>query len=212
MLTHCYSGLVFIVLIFMVRSCQDKKNEAVKHIFYLHGRIIELHGKDAVSPLYGKYHFDDIVSTLSNNKNIVYAPIRTGGTDFIIFAEQTSNQIDSLLQAGVSARNISVIGASKGGIIAMYISHINPHPINYILLGANTEVIELEYDWQLHGRVLACIEESGQVANRSYNYWKARSPNLKELKEIKLTTGLGHGFLYKPLPEWVTPTKAWIEK
>lgn len=211
MFTRSFSGIVFMLLMLTAQSCQNKKNEADKHIFYLHGRIIELQGKDAVSPIYGKYHFDDIVAAFSNKGSTVHAQVRNEETGFTEFAEQTSNQIDSLIQAGVSARNITVVGASKGGIMAMYISHLNSKPIKYVLLGANTESIEQENDWQLHGHILAFIDESDQVANRSYAYWKARSPHLKELKEIKLSTGLGHGFLYKPLDEWVKPAKTWIE-
>jgi hypothetical protein len=32
---------------------------------------------------------------------------------------------------------------------------------------------------------------------------------LPAVREIVLRTGLGHGFLYRPLPEWMTPALAW---
>jgi hypothetical protein len=30
------------------------------------------------------------------------------------------------------------------------------------------------------------------------------------VREIVLRTGLGHGFIYRPLPEWVNPAVEWI--
>ncbi len=30
-------------------------------------------------------------------------------------------------------------------------------------------------------------------------------------QEIRLTTGLEHGFLYRPLVEWIEPALAWAE-
>ena len=92
----------------------------------------------------------------------------------------------------------------------MYISHINTSPINYILLGANTLVIERENDWKLHGRILAFIEQSDKIAHQDYNYWRKNSPDVKVIKELRLDTGLGHGFLYKPIKQWLVPTKDWI--
>ena len=32
---------------------------------------------------------------------------------------------------------------------------------------------------------------------------------IKHFKEIELNTGMGHGFLFKPLKEWIEPTIKW---
>ena len=34
---------------------------------------------------------------------------------------------------------------------------------------------------------------------------------INHYKEIELNTGLKHGFLYKPLAEWVEPVVRWAE-
>lgn len=36
--------------------------------------------------------------------------------------------------------------------------------------------------------------------------------NVTKFKEIELTTGLKHGFLFKALPEWIKPTITWVKE
>jgi hypothetical protein len=35
---------------------------------------------------------------------------------------------------------------------------------------------------------------------------------INEWKEIELNTGLKHGFLFRPIKEWVDPTIAWAKR
>jgi len=45
-----------ILILTVLNSCISKSlKESNKHIFYLHGRIIEMQGKDAFSETFGKY-------------------------------------------------------------------------------------------------------------------------------------------------------------
>lgn len=179
------------------------------HIFYLHGRIIELQGINAISEDYGPYLYTDIIDSLSIENAIVYAQVRTEQTDFYDFCQQISHQVDSLINIGVNSQNISVIGASKGGVMAMYISHLNMHPINYILLGANNDAIE-NYEWNLHGNILGIYEKTDTIAGKNYHEWIIRSNNVNQFVEIELNLELGHAFLYSPLLDWLKPTLNWI--
>jgi hypothetical protein len=60
------------------------------------------------------------------------------------------------------------------------------------------------------GRLLA-IREASDESSGQCPAWK----NDRELysmlfaREIVLDTGLSHGFLYRPLPEWVGPVVEW---
>jgi len=183
----------------------------MKHIFYLHGRIIEIQGINAISEKFGKYEYNKIIDSLKSTGAIVHNELRTEQTDFQAFCKSTSNEIDELIESGVNSTNITVIGASKGGIMAMNISNMNPHPINYILLAANNEQIELQHQWNLHGRILGIYEKSDSVANKNYNHWINESTNAIEFNQIEINTGLGHGFLYRPINEWLEPAKKWIK-
>ena len=65
----------------------------------------------------------------------------------------------------------------------------------------------VKHIFYLHGKF---IEQSDKIAHQDYNYWRKNSPDVKVIKELRLDTGLGHGFLYKPIKQWLVPTKDWI--
>ncbi|MEL7120340.1 MAG: hypothetical protein AAFO07_12890 [Bacteroidota bacterium] len=179
------------------------------HIFYLHGRIVEEQGKNAVHEEYGAYQYDQIIDSLKQLGK-VHNEVRTTDTDFYEFAEKISGEINELIAAGVPELKITVVGASKGAVMAMYISHINESNIKYVLLGANNDALEQQYDWRLHGYVLGIYDITDEVAGKPYRYWKSRSYEAQRFQQIKLETGLGHGFLYQPLKEWLEPAEKWV--
>ncbi len=194
----------------LLHACQSKPT-AQKHIFYLHGRIIEIQGTDAVSEKFGRYAYYDIIDSLNNTGAIIHNEIRNKNTDFQEFSIKTSNEINQLVSNGVEPENITIIGASKGAVMAMNISNMNVHPINYVLLGANNAQIENENDWNLHGRILGIYEKSDAIAGKNYTYWIDVSSNAIEFNQLEINTGLGHGFLYRPIAAWLLPTKAWMK-
>jgi hypothetical protein len=61
----------------------------------------------------------------------------------------------------------------------------------------------------LHGNVLS-IYESSDVAGTCDSYFHDAT-GLQDHEEIALHTGLAHGFIYRPLREWVEPTTRWAE-
>ncbi len=196
-------------LLLSILACSSQIKEQ-KHVFYLHGRIVELQGINAYSERYGHYEYTKIIKALKAEEWIVYNEVRTATTDFDSFCTKVSLQIDSLINKGIAPSDITVIGGSKGAIMAMNISNRNPSPINYVLLGGNNEQVETENDWNLNGRILGIYEKTDQIANKSYQYWIQQSTNAKIFKEIEINTGLGHGFLYRPLNNWFLPAKEWV--
>jgi hypothetical protein len=94
--------------------------------------------------------------------------------------------------------------------MAMQVAHINENPIKYVLLGANSSNTEQLFEWSLHGSILGIYESSDDIADRDYSYWMRRSPEAEQFEQLELQTGLGHGFLYRPITEWLVPAKKWI--
>ncbi len=181
----------------------------IRHIIYLHGRIVELQGKAAFSEEHGKYELDSILVALKNGNAQVYCELRPENTEVTPYAQKVSRMIDSMIRTGIVPKDISVIGASKGALIAATTSNINAQPINYILMGGNNTTIEQENDWRFHGRILCIYDPSDTIAGKNYDHWKARSPEAKAFEQIKLSEKLGHGFLYHPLPSWTVPAIKW---
>lgn len=201
--------LLILILLFSAHTACSAPPSS-KHIFYLHGRIIELQGIHAVSERYGAYEYENIIKALTQENTIVHSDVRTDPVDFNAYCEKVVVQIQDLLDEGILAKDITIIGASKGAVMAMYIAHLSEANINYILLGANNDVIEQENDWNLHGRILGIYEKSDQVAGKNYQYWIERSKASSQFEELALDTGLDHGFLYRPIDAWLQPAKAWI--
>ena len=200
-----YKLSVFILLI----SCSPKQ-ESMKHIFYLHGMIIEVQGINAVSDQFGPYEYTSIVDSLKATGAQVHSEVRTDKTDFFEFGKKISNEIDALIAKGVTPEDITVIGASKGGMIAMYISDINTNNVNYVLLGSSSDYSQKTFDFNLHGNILGIYEKSDDVAGNDYQHWIDKSTNAKSFEQLQINTGLGHGFLYTPNKAWLDPARKMI--
>ena len=201
-----------LVLTTILLSWNSKHSEInkTKHIFYNHDQIIEIQGKNAISEEFGKYEFDNIIKAIKVENSIVHAEIRNTNVDVKEYAHYVSKQIDSLIKTGVQPIDITVIGASKGAIIASTISHINTNSINYVLLAGNNDYQEANNDWEFHGQVLGIYDASDEIAGKKYDHWKNKKNHTTKFEQLELKTNLGHGFLYKPLKDWIQPTKNWI--
>ena len=90
----------------------EKPDRSVRYVFYLHGRILETQGRQAVSPDFGPYEYDAILGALAARGFTVISEVRTGdaGQEFV---DKVVTQVRRLRRAGVPAAHIGVIGASK---------------------------------------------------------------------------------------------------
>lgn len=199
------------VILSACNSPAPKKADIEKHVFYIHGRIIEEQGEEAFSEVYGKYELDSIIQALSIEKTHVHYEIRKSNVDPRQYALKISKQVDSLVNLGIEPNSISVIGASKGAIIASNISDLNHWPINYVLIAGNNDYQETHNNWKFHGQVLAIFDSSDEIAGKNYNHWKKKENFCTKFEQIELNLDLGHGFLYKPLESWIRPTKKWLK-
>jgi hypothetical protein len=178
------------------------------YVFYLHGRIVEQQGENAVSPDFGRYEYRSILEALAASGGTVISELRPNGTAVGPYARKVAKQIRGLLAAGVPATSITVIGASKGGAIALRISQSLPTAgIGYVLLGSCNEGSPVS---KLHGDVLSIYEHSDPIG-RSCGPSFAKSPELGKHRELEIESGLRHGFLYRPIAQWLDPALRWIQ-
>ena len=187
------------------------------YLFYLHGKIIEDQGLPAVSPIYGEYEYDAILEKLSMPGYVVFSEQRTEDTDGAKYAARIEGQIADLIAAGVPASQITVAGASKGAGIAIYVSHyLNNQDLNYVLLGGcppdDTEML-INHGIYLSGNVLSIYDSADELAGSCQELFAlSEGRGISRYGEIVLHVGTGHGILYHPLDEWITPLFQWIEK
>ena len=190
---------------------------AERYMFYLHGKIIEDQGIPALSPDFGEYEYRAILEELSENGFVVISEPRQKNTDVEEYAEKIIGQITTLLNRGVPAESITVLGASKGAAIAIYISHLLENDeMNFVIM-AICHPDEVEYFKQnqvsLHGNILSIYDSSDEFAGSCQElFLYSESRGVLKYEEIILDVGLGHGILYQPMEVWVTPVIQWIRK
>ena len=192
----------------VVPHAPERPDAAGRYLFYLHGRIVEDQGVDAVSPEHGEYQYSAIVQQLATEGFTVISEVRPPDTDPEVYADAVARDVRHLLGAGVSPRNITVIGASKGAVIAMLVSSRLTAAIRYVVLANCNEYIFRTYSMNLHGHVLSIYEASDELGQTCRPLFD-RSPELGQRHEIRLTTGLRHGFIFRPLESWLRPAVAW---
>ena len=195
----------------------DSIDPAKQYMFYLHGKIIEDLGIPAISPDFGEYEYGAILEKLSNYGFVVISEQRPKDTDAADYAGKIIAQITMLLDAGVLAKNITVLGASKGAAIAIYISHLLENDeVNFVIM-AICHPDEVEYLKQnhiyLHGNILSIYDAGDEFAGSCRELFSmSEGKGISKQDEIILDIGLGHGMLYKPLDEWIAPVVQWLEK
>lgn len=187
----------------ILQTVPTKPDSNGNYLFYLHGLIVEEAGIRPKSEEHGYYEYELIVSELAREGFIVISEPREKGTEVIPYAKKVVSQVENLLENGVVPANITVVGASKGGVIAAYVSCILcEKDINFVFLAGLFEKCLVDESLKLYGNVLSIHDSSDKLSITPSLYFQ-RSEGLGNFKEIVLSLGLGHGVIYKPYREWM---------
>ncbi len=179
------------------------------YLFYLHGRIIEDKGVRPTSARFGVYEYEKILETLRDRDFRVISEARPSGADAVTYADKVIGQVRGLLDAGVPASQITIIGASKGAFITLVVSSKLGIPeIGYIPMAICSPSTNQEISSPLSGRVLSIYDFKDTMAGTCQPLFE-RSSRLTAHEELVLRVGTGHGILYRPLAEWIDPAVRW---
>ncbi|MBN2342261.1 MAG: hypothetical protein JXX29_06890 [Deltaproteobacteria bacterium] len=172
-------------------------------LYYLHGQIVEGSDGRPRSDAHGFYEYEEIVETFSIMGFDVQSEVRPKHTRVADYAKKIAAEIEQRIQSGVPEQHITVVGASKGGMIAATVSHLLKRPhIRFIILAGLFPSLYESDGITLSGEVLS-IHDSADNFAISPDLFFDNSPLLTRKKSIITKTGLGHGLLYKPYPIWV---------
>ena len=215
------------------------------YMFYLHGKIIEDQGIPAISPEFSEYEFEAILEKLSSYGFILIGEKRAQNTNPEVYARKVVDQVNiktnenhysrtkqetnSRRNYGVGygycapgdergrASDISVVGASKGAGITIYVSNILKNKeINYVLLAIchpDQVLFFIQEGISLEGNVLSIYDSNDQFAGTCQELFTySKGSGVGRFDEIVLEIGIGHGILYQPFDEWILPTVHWADK
>ena len=190
----------------------DNPDSRKPYLFYLHGLIVEEAGIRPKSEEHGYYEYELILQELARAGFIVISEAREQGTQVTTYAENIAAQIKKLLAGDVPPGNITVVGASKGGVIASYVSAmLQEKEIRYVFLAGLFEKCLQDQNLKLYGKILSIHDRSDKLSITPSLYFQ-RSEGLGHFKEIVLSLDIGHGLIYRPYREWVDPLLDWVKK
>ncbi|WP_264537150.1 YqiA/YcfP family alpha/beta fold hydrolase [Flavobacterium sp. N1736] len=203
--------LFTVLSVFICFSQEKTSNKDQRYIFFLHNKFIEENALDVAHPEYGKAEYNEIVASYKKDNFIVFSEIRSKNTNAAKYAEKVVKQIKKLIKQGISPNKITVIGTSKGGYIAQYVSTYLANPdVNFVFIGCFRdsdikEIPEINYC----GNILTIYEESDIFGVDASKRKETSKLKINHFKQIELHTNLKHGFLFKALNAWIAPSKKW---
>ena len=189
-----------------------------RHLIYLHGRIVqEQQSARPRHPQFGYYELEKILNVFRERRFEVSGEIRPKAATVSESADKVVAQVRRLLESGVAADHVTVVGASMGASIALQAAaRLQKPDVRFCVLGAclseTVRSLLAEEGKAPSGHVLS-IREASDDSTSACRPWKNDLDSRSGLvvREIVLSTGLKHGFLFLPIPEWVNPVVEWAD-
>lgn len=206
--------LVFPAQAISFDDAMKKVDPNARYLFYLHGAIVEKQGKNASSPRYGAYQYDDIVEHFEDRGLVVIEEVRTP-VNHHKYAGRIAKQVQRLKAAGVPSSHITISGFSKGGYIALLLASSMGDPnLGYVIMAGCgkgkyafgfEQFLKKKRGARLKGRIFSIYASSDMDAGSCRPAAEQSSGSGLTFKERRLKSGKGHGLFYQPRPEWITP-------
>ena len=196
------------------KDVPDAIDSNARYLFYMHGFAIELGGPRARS-----YNYSGILNDIAKRGFVTIGEKRTRVQNEV-YAEKVAGQVRKLLAVGVPAKNITVAGHSKGGMIAMMVMSMLANPeIGYVNFagcgrkgsgfGGHLQFAQNRAS-MARGLLLSAYDRSDQIAGSC-------KPALDKMSKAVVTEqvleiGGGHELFYTPKAEWLDILQAWAER
>lgn len=203
------SLLMLILFCSTIFSCVKENND--NFIFFLHNRFLEEHELDELHTEFGRTEYLEIINEFKKREFKVISEKRNGNVNAREYAIGIVSKIDSLIKNGTEPKKITVVGTSKGGYIAQYVSTLANNPnLNFVFIASfrNSDIQNIP-EINYCGNILTIYEKTDPFGVSALEREKTSTCEIKHFKEIELNTKMGHGFLFKPLKEWIEPTIKW---
>lgn len=195
----------------IVSSVPREVDKSARYLFYVSGYIVAAGNTRPTSPRFGVYEYQQILDTFKERGFVVVSEARRQSTEIEPYAAKVAAQVKQLLNADVPPRNITVVGASQGAWIAMLVStYVSNRNLNYVFIAGCAAGDGLLRLVNLHGNVLFITERTDVPG--SCRRFRDDAQGISDYHTIEVNTGLKHGFLFRPLKEWIDPAVEWAQR
>jgi len=211
-LSKLFSLVFFFLFLSFSGFSQEKNfNKDQRYVFFLHNAFVEENPLNVAHVEYGRAEYNEILDSYRKDNFIVFSEIRSKNTNGAKYAKKIEKQIKALLKKDVSPNHITVIGTSRGGYIAQYVSTYLKNPnVNFVFIGCYRDSdIEDIPEINFCGNILTIYEKSDIYGVSAIKRKETSKLKINHFKEIELNTNLKHGFLYKASDDWIAPSKKW---
>jgi pimeloyl-ACP methyl ester carboxylesterase len=199
-----------------IATCAAAAETDARHLIYLHGRIVQ--DQQSARPRHaewGYYELEQILAAFRERGFVVSGEIRPRDATLDQSAERVAEQVRALRASGVALERITIVGGSMGAAIAFRAAIRLQEPgLRVAVLGAcmasTLPHLVAEYGRAPAGNFLT-VRETSDKTSEPCPAWQddvVRYPSLRA-REVVISTGQDHGFLYRPLPEWLEPFTQW---
>jgi len=208
------------VAVFLAGSAASVAADAAppRYLIYLHGRIVqEQQNARPRHPQFGYYELEKILDAFRERGFVVSGEIRPRSASVSDSADLVVAQVRRILGSGVPADRVLVVGGSMGAAIALVASaRLQNSELRFCVLGAclseSVRGLLASEGNGPSGHVLSIREASDESTSQCPSWKNGLEASVPLVaREIMLDTGLSHGFLYRPLPDWVNPVVEWAE-
>ena len=120
-------------------GCETENDD--RFVFFLHNRFLEEHELNELHPEFGRTEYNEIIDEFKKSGLKVISEKRNGNVNAREYAVGIVNQIDSLIKTWIEPQKITVIGTSKGGYMAQYLSILaNNQNLNFVFIASFTNI------------------------------------------------------------------------
>lgn len=183
-----------------------------RYVFYAHGAVAE--GTPVERPYsadWGTYKRPELEAALSDPAWQLVVHRRPRRAPVNGSAMRIIKAIERLIDQGVAADHIALVGFSKGGqITSIATTRMEEHQVRVVLLGTCWDWLEKAPNVQVAGTILSVRDESDKTI--SCDGLAKRGDRVLSFEEIVTNIGDRHGSFFAPHDEWVKPVKAWLRE
>ena len=195
----------------IIKNVPREIDTSARYLFYVSGYIVASDNTRPTSPKFGVYEYQQILDTFKDRGFVVVSEARKQSREIEPYAAKVAAQVKQLLKAGVPPQNITVVGASQGGWIAMLVStYVANRDLNFVFIATCAADDGFLKSVNLHGNVLFISERTDLPG--SCQRFRDDAKGISDYSSIEVNTGLKHGFLYRPMKEWVEPSVEWAQR